>query len=217
MHTINYHCSSIIRCNDFSESLLTSCVPVNNIVLEYMTKSTNQIWSLIFIPSMSTVCILKSIPFELEREREREREREEERERERERERFSKFWKSFTLSQEEVCLWQSTCFWPQPFRHSFNISLPVWLYTTLFYIHLCICTILRVAWHYVKSSWARQSGLENRNWGLKNLLMAKLSLPASKLSCVYHIALFKHFVCVCEWCCTSIHVTCCILALANCF
>ena len=28
---------------------------------------------------MSTVCILKSIPFELEREREREREREEER------------------------------------------------------------------------------------------------------------------------------------------
>ena len=74
MHTINnYHC-----CNDYCECLTTTWVPVNNthVVLEYKTKSTDHIESLIFFPSMSTARILKLGPFEFERERERERERE---------------------------------------------------------------------------------------------------------------------------------------------
>ena len=76
-----YHCFSIIRSSDFSESLATSCVPVNNSVRIYKTKCTNHIWSLIIILSMSTVCVWKSTPFEFvcvcvfEREREKEKER----------------------------------------------------------------------------------------------------------------------------------------------
>ena len=116
MHTINYHCSSIIRSSDFSELLLTRCVPVNNIVLEYKTKSTNHIRSLIFIPSMSTICILKSIPFKFETKGD-----------------MVIFKTEFHARPRGDLLVTVHCFWPQPFRRSLNISPLVWLSATLFH------------------------------------------------------------------------------------
>ena len=116
MHTVNYHCSSIINCSQWSVLLLTSCIPVNNIVLEYKTKSINHISSPIFIPSMLTVRLLKASPNKRERD-------------------LVSFETEFHTQSRGGLLVAVHYFWPQPFQRSLNISLPVWLSTTLF--HTC--------------------------------------------------------------------------------
>ena len=163
----NYHCSSIIRSRDCFELLLTSCVPVNNIVLEYKTKSTNHIWSLIFFPSMSTVCILKSIPFKFETKGD------------------------MVIFETEFNTRPRGGFWPQTFRHSLNIyfTSSMTLHHTL--PHLCICMCLCVAQHCVRSLKQGSPVLRTRNGTYRKICNGQTltTLPAN-LCCVYHIALW---------------------------
>ena len=137
------------------------------IVLEYKTKSTNHIWSLIFFPSMSTVCILKSIPFKFETKGD------------------------MVIFETEFNTRPRGGFWPQTFRHSLNMyfTSSMTLHHTL--PHLCICTSLCVTQHCVRSLKQGSPVLRTRNGTYRKICNGQTltTLPAN-LCCVYHIALW---------------------------